>query len=94
MSQTPKDLEVTPRPGEATVGNALWRSAVEAFGKAILVVVMGNVALGILGGIFSEMMPSSPLVCDKTPQLSEKKRSWLWGEAEGLANYASTCCYR
>ena len=60
MTQTPKDLELTRRANAATVGDALWRSAIDALVKTILVVVMGNVALGILGGIFSVMTPSSP----------------------------------
>jgi hypothetical protein len=42
------------------VGNALWSSAVDAFVKTILMLVMGNVALAILGGIFRAMTPSTP----------------------------------
>jgi len=60
MSQAPTDLEVTSRRDRGTVGDALWSSAIDALVKTTLIVVMGNVALGILGGIFSAMMPSAP----------------------------------
>jgi hypothetical protein len=60
MTQTPKDLEVTSRARRETVGDALWGSAIDALVKTFLIVVMGNVALGILGGIFGEMLPSAP----------------------------------
>ena len=65
MNRTPKDLEVA-RPDAATIGQALWSSAIDALVKTFLVVVMGNVALGILGGIFSAMTPSSPPFIPKT----------------------------
>jgi H+/Cl- antiporter ClcA len=60
MTQTPNDLELARQPDGGTVGDALWRSAIDALVKTFLIVVMGNVALGILGGIFSAMTPSSP----------------------------------
>jgi hypothetical protein len=66
MNQTPKDLEVTPRPGGGTVGDAIWGSAIDALVKTILIVVMGNVALGILGGIFNAMTPSWPPFLNRT----------------------------
>jgi hypothetical protein len=66
MTQTPKDLEVTRRPDGGTVADALWRSAVDALVKTFLVVVMGNVALGILGGIFNAMTPSWPPFLNRT----------------------------
>ena len=59
MPPTPKDSEVI-RPDAETFGSALWGSAIDAFVKTILILVMGNIALGILGGIFSEMTPSTP----------------------------------
>jgi hypothetical protein len=66
MNQTPKELDVTPPPHGGRVGDAIWESAIDAFVKTILVVVMGNVAMGILGGIFSEMMPSAPPFLNRT----------------------------
>lgn len=66
MTPRPKDLEVPRQPDRVTLADALWGTATDAFVKTILVVVMGNVALGILGGIFSEMMPSSPPFLPKT----------------------------
>lgn len=60
MTPTPKDLEAPRRPDAGAIATALWGSAIDAFVKTILVVVMGNVALGMLGGIFSAMTPSSP----------------------------------
>jgi hypothetical protein len=66
MNQTPKDLEMTRRPDGGTVGDALWGSAIDALVKTILIVVMGNVALGILGGIFSAMTPSWPPFLNRT----------------------------
>jgi len=66
MNQTPKDLEVTPRPDGGTVGEPIWESAIDALVKTILIVVMGNVALGILGGIFNAMTPSWPPFLNRT----------------------------
>jgi hypothetical protein len=66
MTPTPDDLEVTRETDTGSFGNALWRIAMDTFVKTILIVVMGNVALGILGGIFSEMIPSSPPFLPKT----------------------------
>jgi hypothetical protein len=66
MSQAPKDLEVTDRSDGGTVGEALWGSAIDALVKTILIVVMGNVALGILGGIFNAMTPSWPPFLNRT----------------------------
>jgi hypothetical protein len=60
MSPTSNGVETpSPRSSE-TVGSALWSSAIDAFVKTILMLVMGNIALGILGGIFSAMIPSAP----------------------------------
>jgi hypothetical protein len=66
MTPRPKDLQVIRPPEASTVANTVWRIAVDTFVKTILVVVMGNVALGILGGIFSEMIPSAPPFLPKT----------------------------
>lgn len=38
----------------------LWRSAVESFIRAILVVVFGSIALSMASGIWDEMVPSRP----------------------------------
>ena len=45
-------------PGK--VSDILWESAIEAFVQAILVVVMGSVALSIVGGLLQDMVPSIP----------------------------------
>jgi hypothetical protein len=42
------------------IGSILWESAVESFVRAILVLVMGSVALGLVGGILHDMTPSLP----------------------------------
>jgi hypothetical protein len=60
MTPTAKGLEEPPRPTSRSPFDAIWSSAVDAFVKTILILVMGNVALGILGGIFSAMAPSLP----------------------------------
>src|SRR5947209_7842585 len=60
MTPTAKALEVPPRPTSAKVVDALRSSAIDAFVKTILILVMGNIAVGILGAIFSSMTPSLP----------------------------------
>ena len=45
-------------PGK--VSDILWESAIEAFVQAILVLVMGSVALSIVGGLLQDMIPSIP----------------------------------
>ncbi|HEY6228390.1 MAG TPA: hypothetical protein VI282_14820, partial [Verrucomicrobiae bacterium] len=60
MTPTRKGLEKPPGPASAGPFDAIWSSAIDAFVKAILILVMGNVALGIVGGIFSAMAPSLP----------------------------------
>lgn len=60
MTPTPKGLEKLPRRTSESPFDAILSSAIDAFVKAILILVMGNVALGILGGIFSEMAPTLP----------------------------------
>jgi hypothetical protein len=60
MTPTAKGLEAPPRPTSGKVVDALWSSAIDALVKTILILVMGNIALGILGGIFSSMTPSMP----------------------------------
>jgi hypothetical protein len=59
MIPAAKSLEV-PRATSGAIGHALWRSAIDAFWKTILMLVMGNIALGLLGGVFSAMAPSLP----------------------------------
>jgi hypothetical protein len=60
MTPTWKGLEAPPRLTPVTIGGALWTSAIDAFVKTILMLVMGSIALGLLGGIFSAMAPSLP----------------------------------
>ena len=40
--------------------NVLWASAVDAFVKSIILLVMGSIALELMGGIFHQMAPSPP----------------------------------
>jgi hypothetical protein len=84
MSPTPKDLEATLRSDRVTVGDALWRSAIDALVKTILILVMGHVALAILGGIFNAMTPSSPPFLARTSGSTNSNssllRSW-WSAA-------------
>lgn len=79
MASTPKILDTPSRLDAGTVSGALWGSAVDAFVKTILVLVMGNIALGILGGIFSEMTPSAPpfLSSDSHPAASSNSVSMM-----------------
>jgi len=37
--------EITASSGGGAIGNVLWSSAIDAFVKTILILVMGNVAL-------------------------------------------------
>jgi hypothetical protein len=45
-------------PGE--IVHALWQIAIEALVRAWLVLLLGGIAVGLVGGIFSEMTPSRP----------------------------------
>lgn len=60
MSPTAKGFEEPRQPTSESSFDAIWSSAIDAFVKTILILVMGNVALGILGGIFSAMTPTLP----------------------------------
>jgi hypothetical protein len=55
-----KGLGAPTRPTSGKVVDALWSSAIDAFVKTILILVMANIALAILGGIFGAMTPSPP----------------------------------
>jgi hypothetical protein len=53
----------SPQPAMLTperVVAILWRSAVESFVRAILVVVFGSIAVSMASGIWEEMVPSRP----------------------------------
>ncbi len=60
MTRIIKDLEGQSRLTPARLVNVLWESAIDAFIKSIILLVMGSIALGIIGGIFHEMAPSLP----------------------------------
>jgi hypothetical protein len=38
----------------------LWQTAVEAFLKTLLVLVLGRVAIGLVGGLWHDMAPPLP----------------------------------
>src|SRR3954447_17938438 len=57
--------------------NILWDSAIEAAIKAFLVLILGSVALSVVGGVFQEMIPSAPPVgIEDSPHASHH---WLGG---------------
>jgi hypothetical protein len=74
-----KTLEEPLRLTPAKVANILWASAVDAFVKAIILLVMGNIALGLIGAIFKEMAPSAPpfLAGHSNPQTDSNSSSVL-----------------
>jgi hypothetical protein len=45
MTPIARDVESPRRPAGGAIGNVLWSSAVDAFVKTMLILVMGNVAL-------------------------------------------------
>lgn len=45
-----------------SVEEILWETALEAFVQATLILVMGHIALAIVGGILHDMIPSEPPV--------------------------------
>jgi hypothetical protein len=56
--QTP-EAEASPK-ASASIFETLVDAAVEAAVNAFLIVVLGSVALGMVGGIFQKMVPSAP----------------------------------
>lgn len=66
MDPLVKDSRPPPQPGTADtvepggVFAVLRTSAVKALPEAILVLVMGNIAVGMVGGIWHQMAPSLP----------------------------------
>jgi hypothetical protein len=69
VTQIIKDLAGTCRLTPARLVNVLWESAIDAFVKSIVLLVMGSIALELMDGIFGEMAPSRPsfLVGDSGP---------------------------
>jgi hypothetical protein len=87
MIPTSNGVETPSRRSSETIGTALWSSAIDAFVKTILVLVMGNLTLGILGGIFSAMTPSAPPFFANNPGAhsnsnSSLMRTWWSGAHE------------
>jgi len=60
----------------------LWECAVSAFVKSILVLVFGNIVIGIAGGILGDMMPSAPPGVHSKP-LAESTSSIPWASWRG-----------
>jgi hypothetical protein len=60
MTTSSKRLRPSARLTPSEVSDILWESAVEAFVQAILVLIMGRIALDIVGGLFHDMIPSVP----------------------------------
>jgi hypothetical protein len=44
----------------ATIGSVLWESATEAAMKTALILLLGSVAMGLVGGLLHDMAPSAP----------------------------------
>jgi hypothetical protein len=42
------------------IGSLLWGCALEAAAKTILILVLGSVAIGLVGGLLNKMTPSTP----------------------------------
>ena len=49
-------------PAQPGIGAALWASAVEGFVNALVVSILGTVAVSIVGAICGDMIPSAPPV--------------------------------
>ena len=61
MKETRSEPTAHPKPqGSTGLLGALRSSAVRALPEAVLVLVLGNVAVGIVGGIWHQMAPSPP----------------------------------
>lgn len=63
------------RPGEALsvdrIFGLVWESAVHSFVRAILIVVFGSIAAGMLGSFWKEMIPSHPPELVPKPEAEE-----------------------
>jgi hypothetical protein len=75
-SRQPEILNLDRVPG------VVWGSAVDAFVKSILVMVFGNLILGIAGGIFGQMTPSAPPGFGSQPE-AESTSSIPWASWRG-----------
>jgi hypothetical protein len=61
------------------IRDILWDSAVEAFVQAWLILLMGGIALDIVGGLFHDMIPSAPPGLTGQPGLeAETSSAWHW----------------
>ena len=61
----------SPPPGSLSLDaifSAAWECAVESFVRTILVVVFGNIAIGIASSIWEEMLPSPPPGFEHKPE--------------------------
>jgi len=60
MTPVVKDQPRPARPIFARLPSILWKTAVEAAVKTFLVLVLGQVAIALIGGIWDDMTPSMP----------------------------------
>jgi hypothetical protein len=75
-TETPGPLSMlTP---EKALG-IVWESAVESFVSALLVMVFGSIAIGVVGGIWREMAPSLPPGFTPQPKAeATPPTNWGW----------------
>ncbi|HVV74173.1 MAG TPA: hypothetical protein VHI52_22235 [Verrucomicrobiae bacterium] len=78
-SSPPPECAAAPVEYRAHLLSVLWESAAEAFVQAILVTVLGGVAVNILSGIWGHMTPSLPPgLGSMTPAADAVARWTLW----------------
>ena len=81
---TPVKESAQPLPPKAVnVGTILWESAAASFVEAILVIILGSLAIGLAGGLLHEMIPSLPPGLDGRLEV-ESKPSHGWNSSWSL----------
>lgn len=69
--QTPGADSRTETLSANRIISLLWESAVQSFVQAILIVVLGTIAAGLLGNLWKEMIPSHPPAFIQKPEAEE-----------------------
>src|SRR6266566_4368794 len=77
MTPSAKQSRPPGNPSPEKLPDVLWESAVEAAVQTILILVMGGLALDIVGDLFHDMIPSAPPGLAGTPGVeAESSATW------------------
>ena len=85
MTPAVKDQPQSSEPAFARLPAILWKTAVEAAIKTFLTLLLGQIAINIIGGIWHDMTPSAPPGMSASawkgwePSLSHKGPYFLFG---------------